>query len=182
MGLGDLGNRKATGQVGGVSHSTAVSLMNRECARSGTERMKPTNSTACIGVATDPSRSVGAMVEVRVDATESIQTEQFRSLADSIALHIAGLNPKVISEHELPEQLLESERNRLIGSFTGPKHAQDQFRSAVDDHIRREHCLLHQPYLLDDEVTVAELLIAEGERIGGKVSVVRFVRYQTGES
>jgi elongation factor Ts len=88
------------------------------------------------------------------------------------------------AREEIPESVLEHERTiyRAMALNEGkPAHIIDKIVEGRLDRFCQEVCLLEQPFVKDPDMTVGELLNAKVAKIGEKISVRRFVRYERGE-
>lgn len=127
---------------------------------------------------------IGVLVEVNCETDFVAKTEEFKQLARDLAMHIAASQPQYVSREEIPEETIEHERGiyRTIAENEGkPAHIIDRI---VDGRIERfvtEVCLLDQPFVRNPDQTVSELLNEKVAKIGEKISVRRFVRYERGE-
>ena len=127
---------------------------------------------------------IGVLVEVNCETDFVAKTEEFAQLAKDIAMHIAASKPEFVSREDIPEDVLEHERTiyRNIAQNEGkPEHIIDKIVEGRIDRYAKEVCLLDQPFVKDPDMTVGELLTAKVAKIGEKISVRRFVRYERGE-
>jgi elongation factor Ts len=96
---------------------------------------------------------IGAMIELNCETDFVARTDEFKGLAHCLAMQVAALTPKYISEVEIPE-----------GEEVDPK----------------EVCLLAQPYIKDPTMTVKDVIVETIARVGENIRVGRFVRYELG--
>jgi elongation factor Ts len=99
-------------------------------------------------------------------------------------MHIAASKPEYVSREEIPEEVLEHERGiyRTIAENEGkPAHIIDKIVEGRIDRYVKEVCLLEQPFVKDPDITVNDLLNQKVAKIGEKISVRRFARYERGE-
>jgi len=96
---------------------------------------------------------IGAMVEVNCETDFVARTDEFKQLAHCLAMQVAALAPKYISEEEIKE-----------GEALDPVEA----------------CLLSQPYIKDPTRTVKDIVVEVIARTGENIKVRRFTRYELG--
>ena len=96
---------------------------------------------------------VGVLVEINCESDFVARTDDFRTLAQQVALQIAGANPLYVSQDEMPE-----------GSKDDPK--------AV--------CLLLQPFIRDESMTVQDLVTQTISKTGENIRIRRFARFELG--
>lgn len=127
---------------------------------------------------------IGVLVEVNCETDFVAKTDEFHELAKDIAMHIAASKPQYVSREEIPAEVLEHERAiyRTIAENEGkPANIIEKIVEGRVDRFAKEICLLDQPFVKDPDVTVGGLLNAKIAKIGEKISVRRFVRYERGE-
>ncbi|NLM40800.1 MAG: translation elongation factor Ts [Firmicutes bacterium] len=127
---------------------------------------------------------IGVLVEVNCETDFVAKTEEFSQLAKDIAMHIAASKPEYVSREDVPESVLEHERSiyRAMALNEGkPERIIDKIVEGRLEKYFQEVCLLEQPFVKDPDMTVGELLNEKIAKIGEKISVRRFVRYERGE-
>ena len=96
---------------------------------------------------------IGALVEVNCETDFVARTDEFKELAHDLAMQVAALSPKYISEEELPE-----------GADIEPQVA----------------CLLQQPFIRDSAQTVRDIIVEVIAKVGENIRVSRFSRFELG--
>jgi len=128
---------------------------------------------------------VGVMVEVNCETDFVARTEQFRNFAHDLALHIAAANPRYLDAADAPAEVLESERtiarNRALQEGK-PEKVVDKIVEGRIEKFYQEICLLKQPFVKDESLTVADLLKQTIAAIGENVIIRRFARWELGEA
>ncbi len=104
---------------------------------------------------------IGVLIELNCETDFVANTDEFKQLAKDISMHIAWNNPRFLSRDEVPEEIVEGEKE------------QNKYFSRV--------CLLEQPFLKDNEVSVNNYLSSVIAKIRENIRIRRFVRYQLGE-
>jgi len=95
---------------------------------------------------------IGAMVEVNCETDFAAHTDEFRELAHHLAMQVAAMPPRFISEEEIPK--------------------------GTDDIERQRDCLLLQPYIKDTDKTVQDIITESIARIGENIRISRFSRFE----
>lgn len=127
---------------------------------------------------------LGVLVEVNCETDFVAKNEDFQEFAKNIAMHIAASNPLGITPEDVPEDLIEKEKEiyRAQALEMGkPENVVDKIVEGKLKKFYEESCLLNQPYVRDTNVSVADLLAELIAKIGENISIKRFVRYQIGE-
>ena len=128
---------------------------------------------------------VGVMVEINCETVFVARNEQFRTLAHEIALQIAASAPKYITADEIPAAELEheSEIARARAKEEGkPDNVLPKIVEGRIEKFKDEVCLLRQPYIRDESITIEKLILQNVAAIGENIIVRRFQRWELGES
>ncbi len=128
---------------------------------------------------------VGVMVEINCETDFVARSEKFRKFAHEIALQIAALAPRWVSEDEIPAEVLEKEREiareRAIQEGK-PEKVIDRIVEGRVDKFKDQFVLLRQAYIRDDKITIQEYLHENIASIGENIIIRRFVRWAVGET
>jgi len=127
---------------------------------------------------------VGVLLEVNCETDFVARNETFRTMVHDIAMHIAALNPLYVSEEDISEEVLEKEReiNRARALEEGkPEKVVDKIVEGRMKKFFEEVCLLNQPFVKDDDITVEGLVQKTIAAVGENIVINRFVRYGLGE-
>lgn len=128
---------------------------------------------------------VGVMVEVNCETDFVARTEQFKTFAHDLALHIAALAPQYVDVGEIPADVVETKRaaarNQALQEGK-PERVLDRIVDGRLEKFYQETCLLRQPFVKNDEVTVADLLKQTVAAMGENVIIRRFARWELGEA
>ncbi len=127
---------------------------------------------------------LGVLVEVNCETDFVAKNEDFQEFAKNIAMHIAASNPLGISPEDVPEDLIEKEKEIYRAQALEMGKPENVIDKIVEGKLKKfyeESCLLNQPYVRDTNLSVADLLNELIAKIGENISIKRFVRYQIGE-
>jgi elongation factor Ts len=128
---------------------------------------------------------VGVLLEVNCETDFVARNETFRTMVHDIAMHIAALNPLYVSEEDISEEVLEKEReiNRARALEEGkPEKVVDKIVEGRMKKFFEEVCLLNQPFVKDDDITVEGLVQKTIAAVGENIVINRFVRYELGKN
>jgi elongation factor Ts len=127
---------------------------------------------------------MGVLVEINCETDFVAKTEDFQTFVKNIAMHIAAANPQYIRREEIPEEVLEREREiyRTQALDAGkPQKVIDKIIEGKMERFYSEVCLLEQTYVRDSDLTIKELLEAMIAKVGENIAIRRFTRFQLGE-
>lgn len=128
---------------------------------------------------------VGVMVEVNCETDFVARNEQFRNLAHEIALQIAASAPKYVTVEQIPAAEIEHEAEIARARAKDEGKPENILGKIVDGRIEKfkdEVCLMRQPYIRDESITIEKLILQNVAAIGENVIVRRFQRWELGES
>ncbi len=131
------------------------------------------------------NRRLGVMVEVNCETDFVANTEQFRAFAKDVALHIANLNPEYIKREDVPEAVVEAERQiqrRRAIEEGKPEAVADKVVDGRMGKFFEDLVLMEQPFLKDDSKTIAQLLAGLVAEVGESIEIRRFSRMALGEA
>ncbi|HET6383002.1 MAG TPA: translation elongation factor Ts [Armatimonadota bacterium] len=128
---------------------------------------------------------VGVLVELDCETDFVAKTDEFKLLAREIGMQVAAMSPEYVSPDEVPTDRLEEEkrifRQRALEEGK-PEHAVDKIVDGRVEKFLSQICLLNQAYVRDDKRTVGDLVSEATAKLGERVVVRRFARYQVGEA
>ena len=128
---------------------------------------------------------VAVLVELNCETDFVARTDDFRTLAREVAMHVAFANPLAVSVEQVPAELVERERRiytEQVAQEGKPEAVRPRIVEGKLKKFYAESVLLEQPWVKDDKQTVGELVKAVSGKLGEKVVVKRFVRVQLGEA
>lgn len=183
-GAGVLECRKALEQNNG-DYEKAVALLKEKGLAKAAKKAERAVKDGRVEVYAHPGNRVGVILEVNCESDFVARTEDFKALVHDLVLHIAFSNPAYIRPEDIPADALEAQRAkfRAEAAATGkPENVLDRIVQGKLDKYYDEFCLLRQPFVKDDKVTVGDLVTAGIAKIGENIVVRRFVRYELGEA
>ena len=127
---------------------------------------------------------IAVMIELGSTTAAAAAAPEFKTLAADLCLHIAAMNPMAISGSEISPELVAKEKEILRAKNLEQGKKADMVDKIVDGQIRKflaENCLLDQPFVKNPDLKNSDLLKETGKKIGGELSVRRFVRFELGE-
>ncbi len=127
---------------------------------------------------------VGVLIEVNCETDFVAKTDAFKQFVRDMAMHVAASKPSYVSRDEVPEAVLEREKNiyRAAALNEGkPEKIVDRIVEGRLERFFKEVCLLEQPYIKDPDKTVQEVLQELNAQIGENITIRRFARFERGE-
>ncbi len=131
---------------------------------------------------------IGVLVEVNCETDFVARSEEFRNFVHDVAMHITAAEPRFTNKEEVSEEVLVKEREiALAAAKADAKNAnkpEQVFEKIVEGRISKfyqETCLMEQPYVKDQNITVGDLLRQMISKTGENVRIRRFTRFKMGE-
>jgi elongation factor Ts len=127
---------------------------------------------------------IGVLVEVNCETDFAAKSADFVDFTKNIALHIAASNPLGVEKQDIPEEIIQRERAIYLAQARETGKPENILEKMVEGKMRKfyeESVLLEQAYVKDPDKTIQDYLNELVAKIGEKIIVRRFSRYQLGE-
>jgi elongation factor Ts len=182
-GVGPLDCKKALEQFDGDMHQAADYLREKGLAKAAKKAGRATNE-GIVHAYMHHNDRLGVMVELNCETDFVAKTEQFRTLANDIALQIANLAPQVVKREDLPDATVAAERDLQRRRALDEGKPENMVDKIVDGRMAKfyeELVLLEQPFIKDDSKTIGDLIQQAIAELGENIAVSRFARFAVGE-
>ena len=183
-GAGVLDCRKALEEADGELERAEVILRERGLAKAASRADRPAQD-GLVDLYSHGDGRLGVMVEVNCETDFVARTPEFRHFAHEIALQVAASAPRWLSSAEVPEEVLERERELARQQAIGegkPEKIIEQIVAGRLEKFLDDHCLLRQPYVRDEDKTINEMVQQMILSTGENVTIRRFQRWEVGEA
>ncbi len=128
---------------------------------------------------------IGAMVEVNCETDFVANTKEFQEFAKDIAMQITASNPLYAKREDVPQNVIDKEKEmykkQAIESGK-PEKIIEKIAEGKLEKFYQEICLVEQSYIKNSDITVKELMEELIVKMGEKILINRFVRFQLGET
>jgi elongation factor Ts len=128
---------------------------------------------------------VGVLVEVNCETDFVARREEFQSLARNIAMQVAACpNVEYVKVEDIPADIAQKEKDIEMGrdDLSGkPDNIKEKIVQGRIEKRLKELCLMDQPYIRDQSISVEELVKQSISQLGENIQVRRFTRYVLGE-
>ena len=126
---------------------------------------------------------VGVLLQVAVGEEETLDNDEFKSLVKDITLHIAASAPVSVSRDEVDPELVAKEKAIAEEQAEGkPPQAIENIVNGKLNKYFATNCLLEQGFVKNPDVSIKDHVASVSQALGGEISVVKFLRFQVGES
>jgi elongation factor Ts len=127
---------------------------------------------------------IGVLVEVNCESDFVAKNIEFQAFVKDIAMQIAASNPSYLSKDDVPDSIIQHEKDILETQAKQEGKPAKAVEKIVNGRIEKfyaEVCLLEQPFIKDTKIAVKDLLAGLVAKIGENIVIRRFTRYQLGE-
>lgn len=182
-GAGMMDCKGALSEAGG-SMEKAIEVLRKKGLKDIEKRSGKTAAEGTLGVYIHPGDQVVSVVELNCETDFVGRGDEFRALARDLAMHVAAMKPRYLSVEDVPEQILEKEKEILLEQLTDEqKKKADKILPGKVEKFLEGVVLMKQIYIKDEteSKTIKTLIDDMSMRCGEKVTVRRFSRLEVGE-
>lgn len=132
-----------------------------------------------------PGAQLGVLVQMTGASEATAANEEIQELLRDVAMQVAAADPQFVRREEVTAAVLDKEREiqRERARTEGkPEAIIDKMIEGRMSKYFEEFCLLEQPFIKDNAMTVGQLVQAKAKQVGEPLEVARFVRYKVGET
>ena len=180
-GAGVMDCKKALAETGGDLEKAVVWLREKGIAQAA-KRSGRVASEGTVGTYIHAGGKLGVLVEVNCESDFVAKTPEFQTLVKEIAMQIAAANPRCLRREDLPPEVINQERQIYASQSAGkPEPIVNKIVEGKLEKFYREVCLVEQSYVRDPNRTISDLVGEYVGKLGEKIEIRRFMRYQLGE-
>jgi elongation factor Ts len=128
---------------------------------------------------------IGVMLEVNCETDFVARTDDFREVVKDIAMHIAAANPSYLRREDVPQEVIEREKEIYRAQVTNkPPEIVEKIVEGKLEKFYSDTCLLDQIFVKDPEQKkkISDIISEKIAKVGENIVVRRFTRYQLGET
>ena len=174
--------KKALGETEGDMEK-AVDLLRQKGLAVAAKRADRATSEGVIESYIHGGGKLGVMIEVGCETDFVAKTDDFRDFAKDVAMHVAAVNPVSISRDEVPQELIDREKDIYTKQALDSGKPEQIVEKIVTGKIEKylsEICLLEQKFVKDPDLTVQDKLNELIAKMGENISVKNIARFQIG--
>ncbi len=183
-GIGVMECKEALQECQGDMEKAIEALRKKGYARAQT-RMDRQASQGIVHAYIHLDGKIGVLVEVNCESDFVARNDEFRELAKNVAMQIAAANPRYVASADVPEAELAQEREIIRAQLKDMNKPPQIIDKIVEGKLKKfyeEVCLLDQPYIKDDKMSIQQLISSYISKFGENIKVRRFARFELGQS
>ncbi len=126
---------------------------------------------------------LGVMLEVNCETDFVARTEDVKNFAQDVAMHIAAMSPRCVAPGDLDQAFLEKEKTLFAEQLAASGKPAQIIEKIVEGKVEKlysEVCLMRQTFIKNDKLTIEDLLKDLIAKMGEKIAIRRFVRFEVG--
>lgn len=181
-GAGMMDCKKALQETDGDMEK-AVEYLRKKGAAVAAKRGANVTAEGLVHAYIHPGSRVGVLLEINCETDFVARTDALKQFAQDVCLHIAAYKPLYLMPEDVDPKFLEHEKNILreqLASSGKPAKIVDQILEGKVQKLYSEICLLKQPFVKNDQLTIDDLLKDLIGKIGENIKIRRFSRFEIG--
>lgn len=162
----------------------AVTILRKKGQAAAEKKAGRSTSEGLIGSYIHAGGKIGVLIEVSCETDFVAKTEDFQTLVKDLAMQVAAASPNFVKREDVPDDLLDKEREILKGQAEQSGKPAQVIEKIVEGRLNKyfsERVLLEQPFIKDPDITVQEFITSKIAVLKENIQVRRFMRYERGE-
>ena len=183
-GTGMMDCKKALTECNG-DFEKAIEYLRKKGMSAAAKRSSKTTQDGTISSYIHMGGKIGVMVEINCETDFVARTDDFRTLGKDIAMHITAANPLYLKPEDVPEDVLEKEKDIYKSQALAegkPEKIIDRIILGKLKKYYEDACLLEQKFVKDPDISVGTLVNNMIAKSGENIVVKRFARFQLGDN
>jgi len=182
-GAGMMDCKKALGECDG-DVLKAIDFLRKKGLAAAAKRAGRSMSEGIVQTYIHLGGKIGVLVEINCETDFVAKNKEFIEFSKNIAMHIAASNPLGLKSEDIPEEIIEKEKEIYTAQVLEqgkPEKIIDKIVEGKLNKFFKENCLLEQPYVREPSVTIGDLVTETIAKMGENISIKRFARFQIGD-
>lgn len=182
-GVGMMDCKKALQETNGDLEK-AVELLRKKGAAIAAKRSGHATAEGLVHAYIHPGSKIGVMVEINCETDFVARTEDLKNFAQDLCLHITAMKPLYLDPEAVDPKFLNREKDLFkeqLKESGKPDKIIDKIVEGKVNKLYSEICLLQQPFVKNDQLTVEDVLKELIAKLGENIKIKRFARFEIGE-
>ena len=162
----------------------AVVLLRKKGVSVAAKKATRATSEGSVGHYIHAGGKIGVLVEVNCESDFVARTDDFKELVHDIAMHIAASDPKFVRKEDVTPEDYAREKDIYLAKAIAsgkPEKIAEKMVAGMMEKFYEEVCLLEQPFIKDQTVSISQLIAAKVGKLGENIAVRRFARFKVGD-
>ncbi|OGP91674.1 MAG: elongation factor Ts [Deltaproteobacteria bacterium RBG_19FT_COMBO_43_11] len=182
-GTGMMDCKEALTAAGG-DFEKAIDILRKKGMSAATKRSSKAAKDGTISSYIHMGGKIGVMVEINCETDFVAKTEDFKTMAKDIAMHIAASNPLYLRPDEISDDALNREKEIYRSQLHEEKKPEKIWDKIIEGKLKKFYedvCLTEQKFIKNQDITVETLVNNMIAKTGENIIIRRFARFQLGE-
>lgn len=166
----------------GEDEEKAIEILRKKGAVKAAKKMaERTTAEGLVESYIHANGKIGAIVQLQCETDFVARNQEFKTLAHDIAMQVAATSPLYLKPEDIPAKILAKEKEiytEQLKSQGKPADQLDKIIAGKFEKYYQEVCLLKQSFIKDDKITIEKLIEEAIAKLGEKIEIVQFIRYQ----
>lgn len=180
-GAGIVDCKNALEEAGGDAQKATEILRAKGAAKAAKKSAERKTAAGLVDAYVHADGRVGALVELRCETDFVARNPEFKELAHDIAMQVVALDPAYVSVDLIPSEVAEAKRTEFVQELADEPKPDDVKQKIIEGKMNKWYegvCLMNQPWIKDESVTIMQLIEGKVATIGEKITVARFSRIE----
>ena len=177
-GVGMMECKKALEEAGG-DEAKAIDILRSQGIAKAQNKSSRTTAEGAIGCYVHSNGKLGALVALACETDFVARTDDFRTLASELAMHVAASQPTYLKPEDIPQEIIDREKAVYEEQLRGQNKPEAAWPKIIEGKLGKfyeDNCLLHQLYIKDDKQTIQQLITSAVQKMGENIEIKSFSR------
>jgi elongation factor Ts len=131
--------------------------------------------------------AIGVVVKFSADKPEAFSVEEVKAFAFTLALHVAAFNPTALDKSKIDPVWLKEHEEIFRKQMEQDENIKGKPAGVIDNILKgkinkflKDICLMDQPYVKDEKMTVAQAVADAGKRFSFKLAIDEYAYFRVG--
>ncbi len=179
-GAGMMDAKSALEEAGGDMEK-AVEILRKKGQKIAAKKADRAMNEGAIGVYLHSNGKIAAFVAVTCETDFVARNDDFKKFVNDLAMQVAAMNPKYLSPEDVPEEVKNKEKEIYREELKDQGKPENVIEKIIEGKLEKfyeENCLLKQPFIKDDKLTIEKWLTDNIAKIGENIKIKTFSRIE----
>ncbi len=180
-GAGIVDCKKALEEAGGDMEKAIEVLKQRGAIKAAKKQAERQATEGLIATYVHHNGKLAAMVELACETDFVARNEEFKALANDLAMQVAAMDPQYVSPDAIPADMVEQKRQEFMAELANDSKPEEIKQKIIEGKMNKWYsdiCLTKQAFLKDESKTIEQVLNEIVAKIGEKILPTRLARFQ----
>lgn len=159
----------------------AITLLRKKGHATLAKKSERSAKEGLIGSYIHANGKIGVLIEVNCETDFVARNEEFKTLVNELALHIAAAAPQYLTREDVPKEVEEKEKQVYLAQVKDkPKQIQEQILQGKLEKFYEQTVLMDQRYVRDEDKKIKDLVAEKVGKLGENIQIRRFIRFVLG--